>query len=44
MGVHQLDADWNDVFRSSPGNMSMNAQQKAMLARAESSEATMSSA
>ena len=41
VGVHQLDADWNHVFRSSPANMSMNAQQKAMLAQAESSKATM---
>ena len=41
VGVHQLDADWNHVFRSTPANMSMNAQQKAMLAQAESSKATM---
>jgi hypothetical protein len=38
--VHPLGADWNHLFRPRPVDMSMNAEQKAMMAQAKASRAT----
>jgi hypothetical protein len=39
--VNQLGENWNHVFRSTPTDMSMNANRRAMMARAKFSKATM---
>ena len=41
VGVNQLGADWNHVFRSAPADMSVNDRQKAIMAQVKSSKATM---
>jgi hypothetical protein len=40
VGVDELDADWNHVFRSPPGDLKLNEQQAAMMKHAHASKAT----
>jgi hypothetical protein len=39
--ANQLGTDWNDVFRSAPSDMRMNAKQAEMMDKAKASKSTM---
>src|SRR5262245_12710470 len=39
--ANQLGTDWNDVFRSAPSTMQMNAKQTEMMDKAKASKSTM---